>query len=726
MTTLGSTALHLCIADFKFTHNFIICNQLPDTELILGIDIQKKFSLSYTWDKDHQCYIQRNGRFLPFTHATTQKATIGTVKSTLKIPPRHNGVVPIKISRPSITTDTANFIADDSKHKGKDPNIDIIDGIHKIKGRSTVNVIVSNYTNKHLTFHKGKYIGHLEPLELKPIDQEETNQTNSITLKKMMSETVTSDTFNPPCHEISTPIQNSLTSLLEEYDLQFAQDETSIGTTTLTSMSIDMGTANPVSQKPYPIAMKHHDWVKTEIEKLLAAKVICSSHSSWSAPITVVPKGDGGKCLVIDYRALNKVTKKFTWPMPKVEDIFSKLNGATYFTTLDLCAGYHHIPLDKSSIPKTAFNSPFGKYEYIKVPVGLAQAPAYFQELMTGILKDFPFAMAYLDDIIIFSKTPQEHLAHIHMVFEKLRTANLSMKKSKCNFFSKEIQYLGHILSATGICPLPSKTQAICNMNAPTTPKQVRAFLGLVGYYRKFIKGFSKVAKPLTLLTRQQVKFEWTPDHQTAFEHLKNAIDQAPILHYPNPNKAYIVYTDASDDACRAQLSQEHDGTEFPIAFLSHTFSETQCIWSTTNQEAFGVYYAITKWNYYLQGTNIIVRNDHKPLASFWNGKNTNNKVNRWSLELATYNITFEWISGTKNKAADCLSRLVSPTRMPINMLTASVMDRPAFHTRSRMQSTSDTTPTKPVMSQPHFSPDSSPTPKSITEDCRDTLLQMQ
>ena len=216
------------------------------------------------------------------------------------------------------------------------------------------------------------------------------------------------------------------------------------------------------------------------------------------------------------------------------------------------------------------------------------------------------------------------------------------------------------------------------------------------------------------------------PDHQTAFEHLKNAIVQAPILHYPNPNKAYIVYTDALDDACRAQLSQEHDGTEFPVAFLSHTFSETQCKWSTTEQEAFGVYYAITKWNYYLQGANIIVRNDHKPLARFLNGKNANNKVNRWSLELATYNITFEWISGAKNKAADCLSRLVSPMRMPINMLTASVTDGPAFHTRSHTQNTSDTTPINPATPQPHLSPDSNPTPKSIMEDCQDALLQMQ
>ena len=325
-----------------------------------------------------QCYIQGNGRFLAFTHATTQKATIGAVKSMLKIPPRHNGIVQIKISGPLIATDTAHFVMDDSTPKGRDPNINIIDGIHRIKDRSTVNVLISNYTNKHLTFHKGEYIGHLEPIELDSTDQGETYQANSITLKKMMSKTVTSDTFNPPHHEILTPVQNSLKLLLEEYESQFAQDETSIGTTLLTSMTIDTGTADPVSQKPYPIAMKHYEWVKNEFEKLLATKVIRSSHSSWSAPIIVVPKGDGGKCLVIDYRALNKVTRKFTWPMPKVEDIFSKLNGATYFTTLDLCAGYHHIPLDRSSIPKTAFNSPFGKYEYMKVPFGLAQAPAYF------------------------------------------------------------------------------------------------------------------------------------------------------------------------------------------------------------------------------------------------------------------------------------------------------------------------------------------------------------
>ena len=172
------------------------------------------------------------------------------------------------------------------------------------------------------------------------------------------------------------------------------------------------------------------------------------------------------------------------------------------------------------------------------------------------------------------------------------------MKKSKCSFFSKEIQYQGHILSATGIRPLPAKTHAIQHLQPPTTPKQVKAFLGLVRYYRKFIKGFAKIAKPLTLPTRQQVKFEWMLVHHVTFLHLKEAIVHVPILHYPNPDKKYIVYTDASDDACRTQLYQQQNGTEFPIAFLSHTVTDTQRNWSTTEQEACGIYYAMTKWNY--------------------------------------------------------------------------------------------------------------------------------
>ena len=243
-------------------------------------------------------------------------------------------------------------------------------------------------------------------------DQPETHSAHNVTLQKMMAEQVQPDIFDPPHHKLKLGIQSKLDALLKEYESQFAKDETSIGTTPLMEMTTDTGNSDPISQKPYPITMKNYQWVKEEIEKLLTAKFIHSSWSSWSAPIIVIPKGEGGKRLVINYQALNKVTRKFTWPMPKVEDIFSKLIAARYFSTLDLRADYHHIPLDKSFIPKTAFNSPFGKYEYIKVPFGSAQAPAYFQELMTGILKDFDFAIANLDNIIIFSKTAEEHLSH--------------------------------------------------------------------------------------------------------------------------------------------------------------------------------------------------------------------------------------------------------------------------------------------------------------------------
>ena len=218
--------------------------------------------------------------------------TVGKVKLTLKIPPWHNGIVSIKISGPIIKGQMAYLITHDNTTKGRDPSINIINSIHKIKGRTSVNILVSNYKNKHLTFHKGEYVGHREPAitDDTTIDQTETHQTNSITLQKMMAEQVKPDVFNPPHHKLTTNIQNKLNTLLKEYESQFAKDETSIGSTHLTSMMINTGNSDPVSQKPYPITMKHHQWVKEEIEKLLAAKVIHSSRSSWSAPIIVVSR----------------------------------------------------------------------------------------------------------------------------------------------------------------------------------------------------------------------------------------------------------------------------------------------------------------------------------------------------------------------------------------------------------------------------------------------------
>ena len=559
------------------------------TDIILGIDFQREYRISYDWDEEKWYYIRYKGQFLCYTEDMESRINDVSIAKTIRIPPKHNGAISVSIKGHDIKTPTSCFIGS----QNTDTEVRLIDGVRDISRNATLQVLVINNSNHHVNFPKEMKIGHLEP----PIDDLAQIPINSATTQRMLPETVKPDSFTPPKYQLDATTQQQLDFLLRTFKDQFTKDETTIGTTPLTQMSIDTGDSDPISQKPYPVAMKHYQWVKEEIDKLLEAGVIRNSHSSWLAPIIVVPKGDGGKCLVIDYRALNKVTRKFVWPMPKVEDIFSQLNGAKYFSTLDLRARYHHIGLTTDSIPKTAFTSPFGKYEYVKVPFRLAQAPAYFQELMTGVLKDLPFAMAYLDDIIIYSSTQEEHLEHIRTVF-----------------------------------------------------------LGLVGYYRKFIKNFAKIVKPLTMLTRMDVKFEWKERHQNAFMKLKEAIIQAPILWYPDTTKPYIMYTDASDDACRAQLSQTHDRAKFLVAFLSHTFTDTQRSWSTPEQEAYGIYFAIMKWNYYLQGADIIVRNDHKPLAWFLNGKNENTMINRWGLELTSYNITFEWISRARNKAADCLS----------------------------------------------------------------------
>ena len=302
-----------------------------------------------------------------------------------------------------------------------------------------------------------------------PIREKETGKMVYKTLLKKDSLSVKTNEAGPqedyvnykkPCL-MDAPIDKhtrlDLENLLKENHDAFAADEREIGTTPLIKMSIDTGDHPPIAKKPYALALKHFDWVKEEIDKLLEASVIRESHSSWSAPVVVVPKGDGGKRLCVDFRALNSITRTYVWPMPRVEDIFAKLGKAKFFTTLDLRSGYHHIALDEETIKKTAFVPPLGKYEYLKVPFGLAQAPAYFQNLMNKVLQGLNFTLAYLDDIIIFSETPEQHLKHIQIVLTRLKQAKLSLKKSKCSFFKKELHYLGHLLATDGIKPQTEK-----------------------------------------------------------------------------------------------------------------------------------------------------------------------------------------------------------------------------------------------------------------------------
>ena len=316
LTTADGSPMHIIrhatitlhLKNLRVTHHFIIVQSLV-IDIILGIDFQREYQISYDWDKEKWCYIRHKGQFLCYTEDMESGINRVSIAKTICIPPRHNGAISVFIRGHDIKTPTVCFIGSQYTN----PEVKLIDRVHDISRNVTLQVLVINNSNQHMKFPKGMKIGHLEP----PIDELTRIPINSATTQRMLPETVKLDSFTPWKYQLNLNIQQQLDNLLGNFKDQFTKDEMTIGTTPLTQMSIDTGDSDPVSPKPYPIAMKHYNWVKEEIDKLLEAGVIRNSHSSWLAPIIVVLKGDGGKHLVIDYRALNKVTRKFYGLCPK-------------------------------------------------------------------------------------------------------------------------------------------------------------------------------------------------------------------------------------------------------------------------------------------------------------------------------------------------------------------------------------------------------------------------
>ena len=315
---------------------------------------------------------------------------------------------------------------------------------------------------------------------------------------------------------------------------------------------------------------------------------------------------------------------------------------------------------------------PFGKYKFLIIPFGLAQAPAFFQLLMNQVLEGLNFAMTYLDDIIIFSKSEEEHLLHLAVVFHWLRKAGLKIKQLKCNFFKSQIHYLGHLISEAGIHPLPGKLDSIKDMLAPKCMKEIKQFLGLTGYCRKFVPRFADISRPLTRLTKNETVFNWTPECQKSFHLLKSYLCGEPFLKYVDTSKPYNLYTDASKYGWAGVLTQSHttviDGksvtTDHPVAFVSGLFRGSQINWAALTKEAFAIYMSVKKLSFYLDQAEILLRSDYLPLKKLLQKNTLNSKVNNWAMELESFNIQFEYIQGLKNFLADTLSRLIDMTRI--------------------------------------------------------------
>ena len=473
--------------------------------------------------------------------------------------------------------------------------------------------------------------------------------------------------------------------LCEEYDDIFSKDSSDIGKTPLITMEIETGDSPPVCQRPYNLPLKHIDWVQKELNTLEKAGVITRSVSPWASPIVIVPKqtapGDAPKKrLCVDYRVINSLLPKVNKahskakgvltlvPLPKIDEIYARLKGSKVYSGFDARSGYHHMELSAKARPKSAFVTPTDKYEFTRCPFRLTQAPAYFQRLINKVLADLDFAFGYLDDILIYSPDVPTHLVHMRQLFQRLREADLKLNREKCNFFKSHIQYLGHLISGEGIKPLPKKLESIKEMPPPTTPKEVKQFLGLIGYYRKFVPRFADVARPLTNLTRLDQPFEWSDKCQASFELLKEALIKEPILRFLDPNKPYTLYTDASKYAWSCVLTQQytHDMdnkqivVNHPITYVSGLFKGSQLNWAALTKEAYAIYMSIKKLTYYLEDAEITLRSDHLPLKRFLQRNTLNTKVNNWAVEISPFKITFEYIKGIKNTLADTMSRLVA------------------------------------------------------------------
>ena len=425
-------------------------------------------------------------------------------------------------------------------------------------------------------------------------------------------------------------------------------------------MVIDTGDAEPIRQKPYRIPYPKRKEVSKQIKTMLDAEIIQPSQSRWASPLVLVPKPDGSIRICIDYRKLNAVTKVWSYPIPHVDTLLSKLGGATCLSTLDLKSGYHQIKMAEESRNKTAFICDDGLFEYLKMPFGLCCAPAQFQQLMEKVLEGMDdYVGCYLDDIVIFSKTPQEHVQHLQKVFDRLRKYSLKMRKSKCNFFCDTIKYLGFIVDKDGFRPDPAKVEALRNLPTPSTVKEVRSFLGMTGYFRRFCPWYSKTALPLTNLTRKNIKFAWTSDCELAFRTLIDQLSNPPILAHPQIDKPYILYTDASKNCVGAMLTQEFPEGERPIYFLSHKLSPTQSKWPAVQAETYAIYFAVQKFRPFLYGSpKITVRTDHRPLQYLFTAELVNPSIQRWAIYLSEYNIVIEHIAGRENLCGDFLSRI--------------------------------------------------------------------
>lgn len=415
----------------------------------------------------------------------------------------------------------------------------------------------------------------------------------------------------------------------------------------------------PIAVPPYRLPESKKAILKLELDNLLKDGTIEPCESPYAAPVVLVPKKDGSTRLTVDYRKLNAVTRADCYPLPRIDDILHMAKKTKYMTTLDLKSGYHQVAVKMEDRDKTAFVCPFGTYRFRKMPFGLRCAPATFQRLIDRFragLQDINL-LAYLDDLIVLSPTYSEHIRDLQQVFNRLRLFKLHLNRVKCTFSCSSVRYLGHVITSEGIQADPAKVTVIANWPPPKNVKQLCSFIQTCSWFRRFIRNFSDVCKPLSSLLKKKVPWSWGPAQMKAFERLKILLVSSPILRQADTSIPFIIRTDASSYAIGACLLQGETSTEGPIEYASRLLTPAEINYGTTEKEALALVWAVTKFRGYIEGSTTIVQTDHQPLKWLMSLKAPSGRLARWSLLLQAYDLRIEYTPGRLNVVADMLSR---------------------------------------------------------------------
>ena len=457
--------------------------------------------------------------------------------------------------------------------------------------------------------------------------------------------------------DLSDEQRQDIQSLTAQFPMVFSVIP---GRTSLVEHTIHTGDAVPIRQRMYRVPYSRRTTLQKELDQMLQAGIIRQSVSPWASPVVLVPKKDGTIRVCVDFRKVNDVSKFDAYPMPRAEDVFEQIGQAEFISTLDLRKGYWQIPLEESSKEKTAFSTPFGLFEFQVLPFGLHSAPATFQRLINYVLQGCEvFARAYIDDIAVFSTSWSDHTRHLADVFIRLERAGLTLNVGKCYFAKKEICYLGHLIGGGQLRPDPTKIEAVQNYPTPTLKKDVRSFLGLAGYYRRFIPHFADLSAPLTVLTKngQPEKIVWTRQCEEAFRNLKTALIGPCVLQIAVPTEAFLLQTDASGVGLGAVLSQGKNGEERPVAYASRKLLPRESHYAVIERECLAIVWAVKYFHVYLCGQQFTLQSDHKPLKWLQQMANSNPRLMRWALELQPYHFQVDHQPGCSIGNADGLSR---------------------------------------------------------------------